>query len=890
VTPPDNPSGSFTPPGRPRRHWLWWGYLLLLLASHLVRWMHPYQPAPDRDEIAVTVRAVAGDHELKRPVRVALRQFEPADSNPETPVIVLVHGSPGDNGEVTGAAAELGHRYRTIAPDLPGFGGSTRDVPDYSNRAHARYLLQLLDSLGIRQAHFVGFSMGGGVVLQLQALAPERVRSLVMLSAIGAQEYELLGDYHLNHGIHGLQLAGLWLLREAVPHFGWLDDAVLSVAYARNFYDTDQRPLRGILEHYDGPMLILHGEYDVLVTPALAREHYRIVPQSELELDLGDHFASFQHPDRIAASVDSFVQRVERGTARTRATADPARVAAAAAPFDPATLPKIAGFALVIFFLLIAGSTLISEDLTCITTGLIIARGSVGFWTGTLACFLGIFFGDLLVFQAGRRLGRPLLRRAPVRWFISPEAIAWSSQWLERQGAALVFATRVLPGTRLPTYFAAGMLRTSFLKFTLYFLVACVLWTPILVGAAAAFGEASARILHVVYSRAGWVMLGTALVLFLLLKLLLPLTTWRGRRLLLGRWRSLRHWEFWPRWAFYPPVALEVIRLAFRYRGLRVFTAVNPAIPAGGFVGESKAAILRGLAGQPQWVASWILVPASLTPADRAAPALAFQSEQGWPLVLKPDIGERGSGVAIVRSEPELRAYLDVARGDTIVQRYIAGAEFGVFYVRRPGAAMGEIFSVTEKRLPVLLGDGQATLEELILRDDRAIAQASLHFRRHAQHLTWVPEAGEPVPLVELGTHCRGATFLDGAWVRTPQLEAAIDRLSRGYQGFWFGRYDIRVADLEAFRAGQAFQVVELNGATSEATHIYDPRNRLGSAYRTLFTQWRLMFEIAAANITAGARPASWRELWQLWRSHGEALASHHPVTGTTSPAMQQTE
>ncbi len=888
MTPRHDPSASRTSPGRPRgRRWLWWSYLLLLLASHLVRRLHPSDPAPDPEEATVTVRAVTGERELDRPVRIAFRQFGPADSNPATPVIVLLHGSPGDNGEVTGAASELGGRYRTIAPDLPGFGGSTHDVPDYSNRAHARYLLQLLDSLGIRQAHWVGFSMGGGVALQLEALAPERVLSLTMLSAIGVQEYELLGDYHVNHGIHGLQLVGLWLLREAVPHFGWLDDAMLSVAYARNFYDTDQRPLRDILEHYAGPMLILHGEHDVLVTPALAREHARIVPQSELELDLGDHFASFQHPDRIAASIDHFVQRVERGEARTRATAAPDRLAAAAAPFDPHTLPRITGLALVIFFLLIVGSTLISEDLTCITAGLIIARGSVGFWTGTLACFLGIFIGDLLVFQAGRRLGRPILRRAPVRWFITPEAIAWSSQWLERQGAALVFATRLLPGTRLPTYFAAGMAGTSFLKFTLYFFVACVVWTPVLVGAAAAFGKASQRILHVVYSRAGWV-LGMALVLFLLLRLLLPLTTWRGRRLLLGRWRRLRHWEFWPRWVFYQPVVIEVLRLALRHRGLRLFTAVNPAIPAGGFVGESKAAILRGLAGHPQWVAQWILVPASLDPAARATRAQAFQADHGWPLVLKPDIGERGSGVAIVRSEPELRAYLEAARGDTIVQRYVAGPEFGVFYLRRPGAATGEIFSVTEKRLAVLLGDGLATLEELILRDDRAIAQASLHLRRHAQHLTWVPAAGEPVPLVELGTHCRGATFLDGDWVRTPELEAAIDRLSRGYEGFWFGRYDIRVPDLEAFRAGQAFQVVELNGATSEATHIYDPHNGLWSAYRTLFIQWRLMFEIAAANAAAGARPASWRELWQLWRTHGQALASHRSGAGTTSPGRTQ--
>ncbi len=116
----------------------------------------------------------------------------------------------------------LANRYRVISPDLPGFGGSTWRIPDYSIVAHAQYVLQLLDSLHIGQAHIVGFSLGGGVALNIAHMAPERVRSLTLLSSIGAQEYELAGEYHLNHAIHGLQLAGLWGLRELVPHFGLL--------------------------------------------------------------------------------------------------------------------------------------------------------------------------------------------------------------------------------------------------------------------------------------------------------------------------------------------------------------------------------------------------------------------------------------------------------------------------------------------------------------------------------------------------------------------------------------------------------------------------------------------------------------------------------------------
>jgi pimeloyl-ACP methyl ester carboxylesterase/membrane protein DedA with SNARE-associated domain len=850
-------------------------YLAALAASHAVRALHPFRPTPAPDETVIPVRPTDGAQEYPGAVRIAFRDIGGSASR-RTPVM-LVHGSPGDNGEVSGLAALLGRRRRAIAPDLPGFGGSDRQSPSYSVRAHAAYLLELLDSLGIRKVHLVGFSMGGGVVLEMEARDPERVASITMLSAIGAQEYELLGDYALNHAVHGLQLAGLWLLHEGVPHFGAFDGGMLSEEYARNFYDTDQRPLRGILERYQGPMLILHGERDVLVPAAAAREHARIVPQSELHIDpAGDHFAAFLRPGSMAGPIAEFLDRVDRGEAHDRAHAPASRLTDAARPFDPRSLPRAEGFALVIICLLLAAATLVSEDLTCITAGLMVARGTIAFGPATLACFAGIFGGDMLVFQAGRLLGRPLLRRPPISWFITPEAVAWSTAWLERQGAALVFATRLLPGTRLPTYFAAGILRTSFTRFALYFALACAVWTPLLVGVSAVFGDAAGGMLRAFEQHALLYLgvLGTAL--FLLLRFALPLATWRGRRLLLSRSRRITRWEFWPRTVFYPPVVAYIGWLAIRHGGLLKFAAANPGIPGGGFVGESKSAILSQLAGSPEFVARFELVPAALPPADRITRAMAFRErlELEWPVVLKPDIGERGSGVAVIRSVPELEAYLRHTTDDTIVQEYAPGREFGVFYVRRPGDARGWIFSITEKQFPSVAGDGARTLEELILADDRAVCMAPVHLRRHAARLTWVPSAGETVPLVELGTHCRGSLFLDGGWVETPAMAEAIDRISRGFDGFWFGRYDIRTPALEEFQAGRNFKIVELNGVTAEATAIYDPNNRLLAAYRTLFRQWRLLFEIADANISRGARAVTFRELWHLVRRHRAALGT----------------
>jgi hypothetical protein len=201
------------------------------------------------------------------------------------------------------------------------------------------------------------------------------------------------------------------------------------------------------------------------------------------------------------------------------------------------------------------------------------------------------------------------------------------------------------------------------------------------------------------------------------------------------------------------------------------------------------------------------------------------------------------------------------AEGATIIQEYVAGYEYGVFYYRYPGEKEGTLFSITDKRLLTLTGDGRSTLEQLILQDERAMCMAPFHFRRHQDRLFDVPRFGERVQLVEVGTHCRGALFLDGSAVSSPALASVIDRISKRFEGFYFGRYDIRTPSLEDFRKGRNFKIVELNGVTSEATHIYQPGNSIWSAYRTLMRQWRIAFEIGAANRGRGVQPSTARRL-----------------------------
>jgi hypothetical protein len=130
---------------------------------------------------------------------------------------------------------------------------------------------------------------------------------------------------------------------------------------------------------------------------------------------------------------------------------------------------------------------------------------------------------------------------------------------------------------------------------------------------------------------------------------------------------------------------------------------------------------------------------------------------------------------------------------------------------------------------------------------------------------------------VEAGNHCQGCIFRDGSHLITNALRDRIDDISRAVPGFFIGRYDIRYASDADLRRGENFTIIELNGAASEATNIYDERNSLLSAYRTLYHQWKLVYAIGRANRDLGHKPASaWEVLndWKLYRR----LSSAYPA------------
>jgi hypothetical protein len=327
-----------------------------------------------------------------------------------------------------------------------------------------------------------------------------------------------------------------------------------------------------------------------------------------------------------------------------------------------------------------------------------------------------------------------------------------------------------------------------------------------------------------------------------------------------------RRWEFWPSWLYYGPIVLWIIWLGIKYRNPMAFTAANPALEAGGMVGELKHQALTPLqANAPDLVAAFALIQSS-DAESRIREAMLFAGQHGLPVVLKPDVGQRGRGVFVARSEPEIRDYLTRFQGDVIVQRYVDGEEFGVFVARAPHEDLPQILSIVHKTFPSVTGDGRSNLRQLILGDARARLISSLLFARWAQELERVPALGETIKLVEIGAHCRGSLFLDACGLATPELTDTLKRLLDAVPGYAFGRMDLRVPSAAHLRRGEGLQVLELNGVSAESAHIYHPDTPLIDGYRAMFTQWSTAFAIGAAYAKQGVPTTSPIQLLRKFR------------------------
>ena len=433
-----------------------------------------------------------------------------------------------------------------------------------------------------------------------------------------------------------------------------------------------------------------------------------------------------------------------------------------------------------------------------------------------------------------------------------------------------VLTSRFVPGMRMPLYIAAGAAGGEMTgkRFALWTAFAVCIWVPLIVGMALLFGKMVGEVLH----ERWWLFLIAVFVLLHGIRFGLAMTTASGRRRISIKLRRWGHHEWWPTWAMYLNMLPFFALLALRYRSLSIWTLANPCLPEGGVIGESKDQILNML---PEANRLRHFPIAELDKREgsevRMAQVKAEMARRGWdwPVIIKPDEGQRGRGIAKVEDEQELAEALDLRPGTLICQQYHPGPhEVGIFYIKEPGQAAGRIFSITWKVFPIITGDGVQTIEQLIVRHPRYRMQQDTFLHRLGTQADEVLPDGQAMRLAEAGNHAQGTRFEDGAHLITPELEAAVDRmLSQIEGGFEFGRLDVRFADLDAFKRGEDMAVIELNGVTSESTNIYDPNWSLWQARHTFMRQWEALAKIGAAHRAAGRKPRSLLKIaFDAWR------------------------
>ena len=350
---------------------------------------------------------------------------------------------------------------------------------------------------------------------------------------------------------------------------------------------------------------------------------------------------------------------------------------------------------------------------------------------------------------------------------------------------------------------------------------------------------------------------------------------------------ALSFYEFWPTRLFYIPISIAWILLSIRHGSPTLPTIANPLFPVGGYVGDSKEAILSKVGGQS---AGLVARFTALTRSNgrnsasedcRRAETQMMEKNLIYPVVIKPDVGCRGVGVQIVRRTEELATYLKIfpSGGRFLIQELIPHeGEAGVFYIRFPDQEKGFIFSLTLKYNPFVTGNGESTLRELIEKDRRAGRIKHVYLKRHEHRLDDVVPRGQNFRLAFTGSHSRGTIFRNGNQFVTQQMREAFDRISYDTPEFYFGRFDVRFSDYRKLQQGNGFKIVEINGAGGEATHIWDRKTPISEAYGTLLRQYRYLFEIGAGNRRRGFKPSTLRELWRAYRKE-KALTEQYPHT-----------
>lgn len=322
------------------------------------------------------------------------------------------------------------------------------------------------------------------------------------------------------------------------------------------------------------------------------------------------------------------------------------------------------------------------------------------------------------------------------------------------------------------------------------------------------------------------------------------------------RGAKVRASEFWPDWIWHTTLFLQGALLGFLRGGLNWFVRVNPGIAWGGMFDAPKSTVLAQLRTENQPKSAFISYNGELP---------SLPSGFSFPVVVKPDAGERGRSVHKLLDINEWRScWPSLPKGGYLVQDFVANRfEFGVFVIRDEHGQF-KIHSLCWKLPLGIVGDGIHTLGELLPKHARASRFRRFWPELDKNTLQNIPADGAWYPLHFSGNHSRGAAFFDARSFISNEMEAAFNQLLLLLQGFDYGRLDVLVTHPDDLLHAEKIIVLEVNGANSEPAHVYDPAASWWTGLLEHHRFQRLMWKVACRNLKAGAHAPS---VWETWKA-----------------------
>ncbi len=311
------------------------------------------------------------------------------------------------------------------------------------------------------------------------------------------------------------------------------------------------------------------------------------------------------------------------------------------------------------------------------------------------------------------------------------------------------------------------------------------------------------------------------------------------------------NWELWPFWLRYLNITPMWALYCLKARSFWFFSASNPTLTFGGFEGESKKEMYEQLP------------PSSYPKTIYIQPGVPFESVQqllqtngfSYPFIVKPDVGMAGILFRKIDLEPQLKNYHAKMPVEYLVQELVTlPIEFSVFYYRYPNKEKGVITGLLQKEPMHIIGDGIATIQDLIQIHPKAKHRQEELTAWHSEKLEAVLSAGEKYYLTHAANLNRGGSFINLHHEIDARLLAVFDELNKYSKYFFYGRYDLKAASLADLKKGRNFIVLEYNGSGAEPNHVYNSGYTLRKAHAEILKHWKVLYEISVYNHKQGIR------------------------------------